>query len=108
MMEDAQAKFMEEMTRLSEDSEQDNTARMMQLMAGQGAAGQWSAAFRGMEGIGEIKYVMIGANQAVAIFRDDMLKATSIVATQPADPFDLTPDLEAATEEAQMRSIFGY
>jgi hypothetical protein len=81
---------------------------MMQLIAGQGSQAQWSAPFRDMEGAGEIKYVMIGANQAVAIFQDQVLKATSIVAPRPAEPVNLTPDLEAAREEAEMRSIFGY
>jgi hypothetical protein len=107
-MTDAQARFLEEMNKLSENPEQDNTAKMMELMAGQGSEGQWSAPFRGMEGIGEISFVMIGARQAIAIFRDDALKATSIVATEPAEPVDLQPDLEAAKEEAEMRSIFGY
>jgi hypothetical protein len=108
LMEDAQARLVEEMNKLSENPEQDNTARMMQLIAGQGSQAQWSAPFRDMEGAGEIKYVMIGANQAVAIFQDQVLKATSIVAPRPAEPVNLTPDLEAAREEAEMRSIFGY
>jgi hypothetical protein len=108
MMEDEQARFLEEMNRLSENPEQDNTAKMMELMTGQGSQAQWSAPFRDMEDIGEVKYVMIGANQAIAIFRDDALQATSIVATQPAERLDLTPDIEAATEEAEMRSIFGF
>jgi hypothetical protein len=108
MMEASQAKLMEEMTQLSQNPEEDNTAKIMQLMAGQGAPSQWGAPFRNMEGIGEIKYVMIGANQALAIFRDDVLKATSIVAPRPAEPLDLTPDLEAAREEAEMQAIFRY
>ena len=108
LTEYAQAKLVEEMTKLSENPEQDNTARMMQLMAGQGSQAQWSTALRDIEGAGEIKYVMIGANQAVAIFRDDVLKATSIVAPQPAEPVNLTPDLEAVREEAEVRSILGY
>jgi hypothetical protein len=108
MMEAAQAKFMEEMTRLSQNPEEDNTAQMMQLMAGQGAPSQWAVPFRDMEGIGEIRFVMIGANQALAIFRDDLLKATSLVAPRPAEAVDLTPDLEAVREEAEMQAIFGY
>ncbi len=108
LMADAQTHFMEEMTRLSQNPEQDNTAQMMQLMAGQGSPAQWSGPFNNMEGTGEIRYVMIGENQAIAIFRDDVLKATSIVAPQPAEPFNLTPDIEAAQEEARLRSIFGY
>ena len=108
LMEDAQARFMEEMTKLSENSEQDNTAKMMDLMAHQGAGAQWSVPFSNMEGIGQVQYVMIGANQAIAIFQDDWLKATSIVATQPAERLNLTPDMEAAREEAEMPMIFGY
>jgi hypothetical protein len=106
--EDAQAQFLEQMAKLSENPEQDNTARMMQLMAGQGSLAQWSAPFSNIEGTGEIRYVMIGDNQAVAIFQDDVLKATSIVAPQPAELVDLTPDLDAAREEAETRSLFGY
>ena len=60
-----------------------------------------------MEGIGEVRYVMIGANQAIAIFRDELLQSTSIVASQPAQPGDLTPDLEAAREEVEVRAILG-
>lgn len=108
MTEDDQARMIEEMTKLSENPEQDNTAKIMQLMAGQGSQSQWSASFRDIEATGEIKYVMIGANQAVAIFRDDAYKATSIVAPRPVEPINLTPDLEAAREEAEVRSIFGY
>jgi hypothetical protein len=108
LTEEAQAKVIEEMTRLSENPEQDNTARMMQLLAGQASPDQWSAPFRNLEGIGEIKYVMIGAGQAVAIFRDDVLQATAIVAPRPAEALDVTPDLEAAREEAEVRSILGY
>jgi hypothetical protein len=108
MQEDAQAKLVEEMTRLSSDPEEDNTAKIVQLLAGQGAPNQWSQPFRNMDGIGEVRYVMIGATQAIAIFRDDALKATSIVAPRPAEVVELTPDLEAAKEEAEMRAIFGY
>ena len=49
----AQAQFLEQMIKLSENPEQDNTARMMQLMAGQGSLAQWSAPFRNIEGIGK-------------------------------------------------------
>jgi hypothetical protein len=108
LTEDAQAQFLEEMAKLSENPEQDNTAKMMQLMAGQGSGAQWGQSFSNLEGIGEIRYVMIGDTQAVAIFQDDVLKATSIVAPRPAELLDLTPDLEAAQEEAETRSILGY
>jgi hypothetical protein len=108
MMADGQAKLMEELNRLSLNPEQDNTDKIMALMTSQGSEDQWSGPFRDMEGIGEIEYVMIGANQAIAIFSDDFLSATSIVATQPEEPMDLTPDIEALTEEQEMRSILGY
>jgi hypothetical protein len=108
MTEDAQAKIVEEMTQLSQNPDQDNTAKMMQLLAGQASSGDWSAPFRDMEDAGEIKYVLIGDKQTVAIFQDDALKATSIVATRPPAPVDLEVDLEAAKEEAEVRSILGY
>jgi hypothetical protein len=108
LMEDGQARYMEEMTKLSADSNVDNTDKMMALITGQGSQAQWGQAFQNMEGIGEVKYVMIGANQAIAIFRDDLLKATSIVATEPLEPVNLHPDMEAEMKRAKMRAIFGY
>lgn len=107
IMADDQKRLMDEMTRLSSNPEEDNTDKIMALMAGQGSQSQWSEPFRNMEGVDEVKYVMIGANQAIAIFKDYWLNATSIVATEPKEPLDLTPDLEAATEEQEMRRIFG-
>jgi hypothetical protein len=108
---DAQARYMEEMTRLSSDPEVDNTQAMMQLMMNQAADSQWSEPFRNMEGIGEIRYVKIGAAQAIAIFRDDLYQATSIVAHQPQGPATLTAttaDIEAIREKEAMRHILGY
>jgi hypothetical protein len=93
---------------LSENPEEDNTQKMMELIATQGNDAQWSQPFRDMEGIGEVRYVMIGLKQAIAIFRDDLLKATSLVAIQPVQPADLTPDIEAAREEVETRAILGY
>jgi hypothetical protein len=108
LMADAQARFLEEMNKLSANPEANNEERMMQLMAGQGSDAQWSESFRDMEGIDQVKYVKIGTNQAVAIFQDYFLKATSIVAPQPKEPMDLHPDMEAAMKKAKMRSILGY
>ena len=93
---------MEAMLKLSENPEEDNTQKMMELMTTQGLEAQWGETFRNMEGIGEIRYVMIGPKQAIAIFRDEVLKATSLVANQPAQPLGLTPDLEAAREEVEI------
>lgn len=107
LMADSQARLMEEMIRLSSNPEEDNTEKIMALVTSQGSEAHWSEPFRDIEGTGEIKYVMIGANQAIAIFEDDFLKATSIVAIQPKEPMDLTPDIEALTEEQEMRRIFG-
>jgi hypothetical protein len=108
LTEDAQAKMVEKMMELTQNPEQDNSAQVMQLLAGQGSQADWSQALRYVQGTGEIRYVMIADNQAVAIFQDDVLKATSIVAPRPAEPVDLTPDIEAAKEEAETRSILGY
>ena len=58
-----------------ENAAEDNTDKMMALTATQGRGAQWAQPFRDMEGIGDVRYVMIGANQAIAIFRDDLLKA---------------------------------
>jgi len=112
MAADGQAKLIEQMTKLSQNPGEDNTKKIMALMANQGSASadQWSEPFRGMEGTGEIKYVTIAANQSIAIFRDDVLDATSIVAIRPKEPepVDLTPDVAALTEEGEMRGILGY
>lgn len=109
---DAQAALIEEMTRLSSSPDAANDAanqeKMLALLSGQHSEAQWSQAFQGIEGTGEVKYVMIGANQAIAIFRDEFLQATSIVATQPLPPRDLHPDMEELKEDAEMRSILGY
>lgn len=108
LTEDVQAKMVEKMTELTQNPGQDNSAQIMQLLAGQGSQADWSQALRNVQGTGEIRYVMIADNQAVAIFQDDVLKATSIVAPRPAEPVDLTADIEAAKEEAETRSILGY
>jgi len=109
MLADAQARYMQEMTELSSDPEVDNTQKMMEVMMNQASDAQWSAPFRNMEGIGEIKYAMIGSGQAIAIFRDDLFKATSIVATRPQPAMNLTAvDIEAEQKRAKMRAILGY
>jgi hypothetical protein len=80
-----QAAYMEEMLRLSsgdphpDDSEV--TAKMMELAFEAGV--DWSAPFANLDRTGEIRYVMITPYQAVAVFRDDALNATSIVASRP-------------------------
>lgn len=104
---DEQKRIMDEMTRLSSNPEEDNTDKIMALMTGQGALRLSTELFRDMEGVDEVKYVMIGANQAIAIFKDYWLDATSIVATEPKEALDLTPDIEAVKEEMEMRRIFG-
>ena len=43
----------------------------------------WTAPFDSIERAGEVRYVMITPKQAVAVFRDDALNATSIVAPRP-------------------------
>ena len=48
------------------------------------AGRDWGQPVEGLEGVGEIRYVMITPDQAIAVFRDDVLDATSIVASRPA------------------------
>lgn len=80
-----QANYMDEMLRLSsgdaDPDAPDATARMMELAFG--ASVDWTAPFDSIERAGEVRYVMITPKQAVAVFRDDALNATSIVAPRP-------------------------
>ncbi len=107
---DANARFIDEATRISESPDADDEAQLMQLM--QQLTGQsqtdWSAAFRDVQGAGEIRYVMLAERQAIAIFRDDVLNATSIVAPRPAAAPDLTPDMEKLELEELSRRVFRY
>lgn len=96
------------MTRLSSSPEPANQEKMLALLMGQHSEAQWSRPFQGMEGAGQVKYVMIGPNQAIAIFSDEFLQATSIVATQPQPPVEVHPDMEELKEDAEMRAILGY
>jgi hypothetical protein len=78
-----QARYMEETLKLSSDEPSDDaTAKMMQLIFE--ASQDWGAPFAELERTGEIRFVMITPGQAVAVFRDDALGATSIVAARPA------------------------
>jgi hypothetical protein len=106
------AKLQEEMTRLSMSKDPADEAKLMALAQGGGppVTLDWDRQFSSMTGIGEIRYVMIAANQAIAIFKDDALHATSIVAPKPNDPG--APPTEATIEEhkneARMRTILRY
>jgi hypothetical protein len=79
------AAYMEKMLRLSSGErspdDSDVTAKMMELVFE--TSFDWSAPFANIERTGEIRYVMITPGQAVSVFRDDALKATSIVAPRP-------------------------
>ena len=90
---------------LSETPEEDNTAKMMEVMTGRerrANGSRLSATWRGSVRSG----TSWSARPGDAIFRDEVLKVTSIVAPRPAEPGDLTPDLEAAREEVGMQAIF--
>ena len=104
------AKYMQQMLELSSGNEPvadaNLTERMLQLVLEQGV--DWSASFKGLQGTGEIRYVMITPKQAVAVFRDEILDATSIVAPRPAPPMSASVDMDAAKREAFARSVFGF
>lgn len=107
---DANARFIAEATRISESPDADNEAqlaRLMQHLTGQSQT-NWSAAFRDVQGAGEIRYVMLAERQAIAVFRDEVLNATSIVAPRPAAAPDLAPDMEQAELENLSRLVFRY
>ena len=111
MATDAAARFQQQMTEITASPDPGDEAKLMELMQGMasgGGQGNWDSEFRGMEGVGEVKYVMLSPTQALAIFQDDVFKATSIVAMRPAERPDMTPDMEKVTREAMARSILGY
>jgi hypothetical protein len=68
----------------------------------------WSAAFRDVQGAGEIRYVMLAERQAIAVFSDEVLNATSIVAPRPAAAPDLTPDMAKLELADLSRRVFRY
>jgi hypothetical protein len=69
----------------------------------------WTAGFEGMTRVGEIRYVMLSPDQAVAVFRDDALHATSIVAPTPPPPPPAVPaDPKEAVRKAHTQDIFGH
>lgn len=107
---DVTARFTEEMTRLSSSSDPADQDRLMKLVMG-GMTGvpetDWDSS-SSMEGTGEIKYVTLTPDQAIAVFRDDVLKATSIVAPRPRAKIEFPPDIEKAKREVMARSILGY
>jgi hypothetical protein len=80
-----QAAYMDEMVRLtsgeSASDDPDITAKMMELALE--TSFDWTAPFANIQRVGEIRYVLITPKQAVAVFRDDALGATSIVAPRP-------------------------
>jgi hypothetical protein len=105
---DASARFVEEATRLSSSPDAGNEARLMELMQGMGGGQDWSRAFHDLRDIGEIKYVMLTSDQAVAVFHDDLMKTTAIVAPRPSARPNLSPDMAKAQQEAMARSIYGF
>lgn len=107
MQADTQAKFVEEATRISSSSDPGNEAKLQDLMQKMVLGGtNWSAPFTSISGTGEIRYVMLSPKQAIAIFQDDVLHATSIVAARPPAG-EVTLDLEKAKIEAEERAILG-
>jgi len=108
---DAAARFTEEMTKLSSSSDPRDQERLMQLVTGGGGMNlpqtDWDTSSN-MEGAGDISYVVLTNDRAVAVFRDDFLKATSIVAPRPRTRAKFPPDIGKATREARARSILGY
>ena len=102
------AKVTELTSQLTMSSEPISDAKMAkytrELMDIQGT--DWSAPFSRLEGTGEIRYVMITPKQAVAVFWDDMLHATSIVATPPTSPTTL--DIEQQKRDLFARAVYGF
>jgi len=104
---DAAAKFTEESARISPD-DPNGAEKLMELMQNMGGGQDWSASFRDLQDTGPIKYIRLSPAQAIAVFHDEVLKATSIVAPRPAPKVDLTPDMDKEMRMAKMRSILGY
>lgn len=107
LQEAAGQKMMAEYMEAMQDPAAADEARFMEMMQRM-AAGQvdWTRPFASLEGAGEVRYVMVAPGQALAVFRDDLLGATSIVAARPE-----SPEVPAGMEEAQraetLRRILG-
>ena len=108
-----QAKFVEEVTKISSSPQPGGEKKIMELLMKTGTSSTWDVPFRGMEGAGEIRYVMLTPKQAIAIFKDDILHATSIVAPRP-QPVDRRVDIDIEKEKAKLqdeelaRKIYKY
>jgi hypothetical protein len=102
------ANYMQEATKLSGSQDPNAAAKILKLMQKQGRPAAWMQPFKGLQGIGEVRMVMIGENQGIAIFRDDIFHATSIVAVPPPEMPDYTPDLEKAKLDQLSRQVFKY
>jgi len=109
MQADAANRFMEAATRIGQSGEEGGEEELMAMIQNMATPqSDWSAPFQGIEGTGPIRYVMLAENQAIAIFRDEVLGATSIVAPRPTPPTPLQFDMEALQREAMARSVLGF
>jgi hypothetical protein len=77
-----QQKLLELTARMTQSGEPIDMKAYMRAMAEMRGT-DWTAGFQNLEAAGEIRYVMVTPKQAVAVFRDDLLHATSIVAPRP-------------------------
>jgi hypothetical protein len=103
-----QASYLEEARKLSGTQDPNAATKILQLMQKQGRAAAWMQPFKGLMGISEVRMAMIGKDQGIAIFRDDIFHATSIVATVPPKMPDYTPDIEKAKLDQLSRQVLKY
>lgn len=78
-----EAAYLEQTMKLYADAPPDSDLTVAAVKLGFEAGRDWSEPFTNLERVGEIRYVMITPKQAVAVFRDDVLGATAIVAPRP-------------------------
>jgi hypothetical protein len=81
-----QARYLAEITQLTSGEptpdSPDTTRQMMEMIFE--ASRDWGRPFAQLERIGEIRFVTLAPQHVVAVFRDDALGATALVASRPA------------------------
>jgi len=106
-----QANFIAEATKIAQNTNDPNAqSKMLELAQQQGRGAAWIQPVRSFDKAGEIRYVMIGKNQGIAIFKDDVFHATSIVAPMPPppQPNPLKPDVEKFKMDELAKAIYHF
>jgi len=103
--------WQQEYMKAAMSGDETKIAEVMQKMTAP-AGLDWTASFKDLTGTGEIRYVELTPDHVVAVFSDDILQATSIVAPLPPaeqeNPFafdaEQSIDFEKALEDVQKQA----